>query len=99
MKALKDALSGARGPQLAALLLVLLVLYALVTPLLMSDPFQLSGMSILDAFTPPFWMPDAQPGMPLGAPGMAVAGEPAEPYDVLAFGPGGSVRPFMSFGR
>lgn len=41
----------------------------------------------------------AVPGMPLGAPGMAVAGEPAEPYDVLAFGPGGSIRPFMSFGR
>ena len=27
----------------------------------------------------------AVPGMPLGSPGMEVAGQPAEPFDVIAF--------------
>ena len=28
-------------------------------------------------------------GMPLGSPGMEVPGRPAQPYEVIAFGPGG----------
>ena len=31
----------------------------------------------------------AVPGMPLGSPGMEVPGQPAQPYDVVAFGPKG----------
>ena len=31
----------------------------------------------------------AVPGMPVGSPGMEVEGTPAEPYDVIAFGPAG----------
>jgi hypothetical protein len=32
----------------------------------------------------------AVPGMPLGSPGMEIEGEPAEPYDVVAFAEDGS---------
>lgn len=31
----------------------------------------------------------AAPGMPMGSPGMEVAGVAAQPFDVIAFGPGG----------
>lgn len=31
----------------------------------------------------------AVPGMPLGSPGMEVPGAKSQPYDVIAFGPGG----------
>jgi hypothetical protein len=31
----------------------------------------------------------AVPGMPVGSPGMEVEGQPAQTYDVIAFGPGG----------
>lgn len=31
----------------------------------------------------------AVPGMPIGSPGMEVPGQPAQPYDVVAFGEGG----------
>jgi hypothetical protein len=31
----------------------------------------------------------AVPGMPLGSPGMEMPGMRAQPYDVIAFGPGG----------
>ena len=34
----------------------------------------------------------AVPGMPVGSPGMEVKGTPAEPYDVIAFGPAGETR-------
>lgn len=36
----------------------------------------------------------AVPGMPLGAPGMEVEGEPAEPFQVFAFSADGSRRIF-----
>lgn len=32
----------------------------------------------------------AVPGMPIGSPGMEMPGQPAEPYDVVAFGAGGA---------
>src|SRR5687767_13060477 len=37
----------------------------------------------------------AVPGMPLGSPGMGVEGEPAEPYEVIAFTADGSRSVFM----
>lgn len=67
MKALKEALEGARGAQISAVLLLFLLVYALFVPLFVDDPFQLSGMSILDAFTPPVWMAEGSWAMPLGA--------------------------------
>lgn len=39
----------------------------------------------------------AVPGMPTGSPGMEVAGAEPDTYDVIAFGPDGSERVFMSF--
>jgi hypothetical protein len=35
------------------------------------------------------------PGMPLGSPGMEIEGEPAEPYDVVAFAADGTRFVFM----
>jgi hypothetical protein len=37
----------------------------------------------------------AVPGMPLGSPGMEIEGEPAEPYDVVAFAAGGGRSVFL----
>jgi hypothetical protein len=37
----------------------------------------------------------AVPGMPLGSPGMEIEGEPAEPYDVIAFAADGGRSVFM----
>lgn len=39
----------------------------------------------------------AVPGMPIGTPGMEVPGQPADVYDVVAFSPDGSSRPWMRF--
>lgn len=61
------ALKGAWGAQIAALTIVALLAYALVLPLFVADPFSLSGLSILDAFTPPIWMEGGNPALPLGA--------------------------------
>jgi len=38
----------------------------------------------------------AVPGMPVGSPGMEVAGQPAQPYDVIAFDKNGSTQVFAS---
>src|SRR5690606_41880659 len=59
------ALKGAWGAQLAALTIVALLAYALLLPLFVTDPFSLSGLSILDAFTPPMWMEGGNPALPL----------------------------------
>lgn len=61
------ALRGAWGAQLAALTILALLAYALLLPLFVTDPFSLSGLSILDAFTPPLWMEGGNPALPLGA--------------------------------
>jgi hypothetical protein len=37
----------------------------------------------------------AVPGMPLGSPGMEIEGEPAEPYEVVAFAADGTRAVFM----
>lgn len=39
----------------------------------------------------------AVPGMPIGAPGMEVPGQPPERFDVIAFAAGGASRPWMRF--
>ena len=39
------------------------------------------------------------PGMPIGSPGMEVAGVKAQPFDVIAFGKDGSTHVFASHGR
>jgi hypothetical protein len=36
------------------------------------------------------------PGMPIGSPGMEMPGQPADPYDVVAFSSDGSARVFAS---
>lgn len=38
----------------------------------------------------------AVPGMPVGSPGMEVAGQPADPYDVVAFSDDGSTSVYRS---
>ncbi|MRX50108.1 ABC transporter permease subunit [Paracoccus sp. S-4012] len=60
-------LRGAPGAALSAVLLVVLVLYALLVPLVAPDPFSLGGLSIMDSFTPPIWAEGGNPVMPLGA--------------------------------
>lgn len=70
MSAVRGALHAVRsapGPSMAAAVIVALFLYALVVPLFAADPFQLSGMSIMDSFTPPVWMEGGNPRFPLGA--------------------------------
>ena len=41
----------------------------------------------------------AVPGMPIGSPGMEVAGMKAQPFDVLAFDKAGQTRVFASHGK
>ncbi len=41
----------------------------------------------------------AVPGMPVGSPGMEVAGQPNQPYDVLAFDANGATTIFATYGR
>ena len=60
------AMKAAPAPTLAALLILALFVYAFVVPLFSIDPFALSGMSILDSFTPPAWMADGNSGFLLG---------------------------------
>ena len=39
----------------------------------------------------------AVPGMPIGSPGMETPGQPAQPYDVLAFDKAGNSEVFASY--
>ena len=39
----------------------------------------------------------AVPGMPVGSPGMNIEGEPAQPYDVIAFDNSGKAEVFASY--
>jgi hypothetical protein len=39
----------------------------------------------------------AVPGMPVGSPGMEIEGEPAQPYDVLAFDKLGNTSVYASY--
>jgi peptide/nickel transport system permease protein len=57
---------SAPGPSVAALVAVLLAGFAFIVPLFASDPFDLAGASVLDAFTPPSWTPEGNAQFPLG---------------------------------
>jgi hypothetical protein len=39
----------------------------------------------------------AVPGMPVGSPGMEIEGQPAQPFDVVAFDESGDVEVFASY--
>ena len=39
----------------------------------------------------------AVPGMPVGSPGMEVPGQPAQPYDVIAFDATGETQVYASY--
>ncbi len=39
----------------------------------------------------------AVPGMPVGSPGMDVPGQPAQPYDVIAFDKAGKTEVYASY--
>lgn len=39
----------------------------------------------------------AVPGMPVGSPGMEIPGQPAQPYDVVAFGSDGSTSVYRAY--
>jgi hypothetical protein len=41
----------------------------------------------------------AVPGMPIGSPGMETPGQPAQPYDVLAFDKAGKTEIYASYGK
>jgi len=60
------AMRRAPGPTLCALVIFALLIYAFVVPLFSLNPFEFSGMSVLDSFIPPAWMADGSPDFPLG---------------------------------
>ncbi|HSN76222.1 MAG TPA: DUF411 domain-containing protein [Anaerolineae bacterium] len=41
----------------------------------------------------------AVPGMPIGSPGMETPGQPAQPYNVIAFDQAGNTEVFASYGQ
>lgn len=67
VRSIFGAARRAPGPTVAAMSIVVLVLYAFFVPLFTDDPFRLAGMSIMDSFTPPLWMEGGNPSFPLGA--------------------------------
>ncbi|WP_051903910.1 ABC transporter permease [Neorhizobium vignae] len=60
------AIRKAPGPTLCAIVIFALLIYAFVVPLFSLNPFEFSGMSVLDSFIPPAWMADGSPDFPLG---------------------------------
>jgi len=63
---LRQSVRRAPGPWFAGAILVLLAIYAYGLPLFAPNPFDLSGMSILDALMPPRWMDGGAPSHWLG---------------------------------
>ncbi|GHC72248.1 ABC transporter permease [Limoniibacter endophyticus] len=61
------AMFSAPAATFSAIILVALFAYAILLPFFAPNPFELSGMSVLDAFTPPIWMDGGNPDFPLGA--------------------------------
>lgn len=41
----------------------------------------------------------AVPGMPVGSPGMETPGQPAQPYEVIAFDKAGETEVYASYGQ
>ncbi|WP_105441100.1 ABC transporter permease [Neorhizobium sp. T25_13] len=60
------AMRRAPGPTFCAVTILALLVYAFVVPLFSLNPFEFSGMSVLDSFIPPAWMADGSPDFPLG---------------------------------
>jgi peptide/nickel transport system permease protein len=60
------AMGKARGATFCAMVILALLVYAFVVPLFSLNPFEFSGMSVLDSFIPPAWMADGSPDFPLG---------------------------------
>jgi peptide/nickel transport system permease protein len=63
---LAAAMWSAPGASVSALVAILLAGFAFIVPLVSADPFNLAGSSVLDAFTPPVWLPEGLPQFPLG---------------------------------
>ncbi len=60
------AMRRAPGPTFCAVMILALLVYAFVVPLFSLNPFEFSGMSVLDSFIPPAWMADGSADFPLG---------------------------------
>ncbi|WP_105432617.1 ABC transporter permease [Neorhizobium sp. T6_25] len=60
------AMGKAPGATLCAMVIFALLVYAFVVPLFSLNPFEFSGMSVLDSFIPPVWMTDGSADFPLG---------------------------------
>jgi peptide/nickel transport system permease protein len=60
------AMRASPGPAFCAAVILALFVYAFVVPLFSVNPFEFEGMSVMDSFTPPAWMPDGNPVFPLG---------------------------------
>ena len=60
------AMGKAPGATFCAMVILALLVYAFVVPLFSLNPFEFSGMSVLDSFIPPAWMADGSPDFPLG---------------------------------
>lgn len=67
MKSLLTALRASPAAAVSLGVIVALFAFALIGPLVWSDPFSLAGMNIMQSFTPPAWAPDGDPSLPLGA--------------------------------
>jgi peptide/nickel transport system permease protein len=66
MSKLLRAMRKAPGATLCAFVIVMMFVYAFVTPIVSQNPFEFAGMSVLDSFIPPMWMPDGMADFPLG---------------------------------
>jgi peptide/nickel transport system permease protein len=60
------AMGKAPGATFCAMVILALLVYAFVVPLFSLNPFEFSGMSVLDSFIPPAWMTDGSADFPLG---------------------------------
>ncbi|MCJ9753143.1 ABC transporter permease [Neorhizobium sp. BETTINA12A] len=60
------AMRRAPGPTFCAIMILALLVYAFVVPLFSLNPFEFSGMSVLDSFIPPAWMAEGSVDFPLG---------------------------------
>ena len=63
---LPAVLGSAPSVTIAACIALALAVFAFAVPFFVADPFDLSGSSVLDAFTPPAWMADGNAQFPVG---------------------------------
>lgn len=67
MKSLLQALRASVPASVSLVILLVLLAFALIGPMIWPDPFAMSGMNIMQSFTPPMWQADGTPDLPLGA--------------------------------